>query len=164
MLLRTFKRKYGRAPLHVTAQCTLDARRIEATVWQIGEGGLFVELPQLEPLPKTLAVSFELPGLGLHRVVAAPVWATATPPRSVPAAKQGAGCEFKDVSPKTKEAVAAYVKKMKETYRSLQFALALDRPTPQLPQLLKETDLANIRDRKELKERVAVAIAQMQTA
>src|SRR6476659_8978326 len=127
-MLRTVKRRFGRAPLRVTAWCTMSttsapASRVQCTVWQIGEGGMFVELP-IDTLPETLAVNFELPGHGSHRVVAAPVWST-----------------------KTKEAVAAYVKKMKETYRSLQFALALDRPTPQLPVLLRETELDRIRDR-----------------
>jgi hypothetical protein len=161
-MLRSVKRRFGRAPLHAAATCTLDSRRVDATVWQIGEGGLFVELPEVKALPQTLAVSFELPGHGAHRVVAAPVWRTETPPRVAPEAKRGAGCEFREVSPKTREAVAAYVKKMKETYRSLQFQLALDRPTPQLPALLRETRLERIADRKVLKEHVAQVVAQLQ--
>lgn len=131
-------------------------------MWQIGEGGLFVELPEVKSLPDTLAVAFELPGHGTHRVTAHPVWRTDTPPRTAPGARRGAGCEFREVSPKTREAVAAYVKKMKETYRSLQFALALDRPTAQLPALLRETQLDRIIDKKELKERVAQVVAQLQ--
>jgi hypothetical protein len=166
-MLRPVKRRFARAPLRVNAWCTLStaagpASRVQCTVWQIGEGGMFVELP-VDSLPDTLAVNFELPGHGSHRVVASPVWRTSTPPRSVPTAKQGAGFAFREVSPKTKEAVAAYVKKMKQTYSSLQFALALDRPTPQLPVLLRETELDRIGDRKELKERVAAVIAQFQT-
>lgn len=164
-MMRAAKRRWGRAPIRATAQCTLDpSRRVEGTVWQIGEGGLFVELPSVETLPDSLAVSFELPGHGLHRVVAHPVWHTEKPLKAVPSAARGAGCEFREVSPKTREAVAAYVKKMKATYSSLQFALALDRPTPQLPSLLRETELDRVRDRKELKERVAAMIAQLQPA
>ncbi|MBL8953184.1 MAG: PilZ domain-containing protein [Myxococcaceae bacterium] len=162
-MMRSVKRRWGRAPIHVSAQCTLQQGRVDGTVWQIGEGGLFVELPTLEALPETLAVSFELPGFGQHRVVAHPVWLTEKPPRAVPCAARGAGCEFSDVSNTTRKAVAEYVKKMKATYSSLQFALALDRPTPQLPALLRETELDRIRDRKELKERVATMVAQMQS-
>lgn len=161
-MLKTVKRRYGRAPLRASATCTLEQRRVPATVWQIGEGGLFVELPEVSSLPAMLAVAFELPGAGTHRVVAAPVWKTDGPTRAAPGAKRGAGCEFKDVSPKTREAVAEYVRRMKETYRQLQFQLALDRPTPQLPQLLRETNLDGVVDRKALKERVAVVVAQLQ--
>jgi hypothetical protein len=173
-MMRSVKRRWGRAPIRVSAQCTFEEqrgerqrgeqKRVDGTVWQIGEGGLFVELPSVTTLPDMLAVSFELPGYGAHRVVAHPVWQTEKPPRAVPSAARGAGCEFRDVSPKTREAVAAYVKKMKATYSSLQFALALDRPTPQLPALLRETELDSIRDRKELKERVATVVAQLKTA
>jgi len=163
-MMRAVKRRWGRAPIRATAQCTFEAGRVDGTVWQIGEGGLFVELPSVDTLPDTLAVSFELPGHGFHRVVARPVWRTEKPPKTVPTAARGAGCEFREVSPQTRRAVAAYVEKMKATYSSLQFALALDRPTPQLPALLRETELAGVRDRKELKERVAAMVAQLRPA
>ncbi len=168
-MLRSVKRRWGRAPIRATAQCTLDVssgtgRRVDGTVWQIGEGGLFVELPSVDTLPDMLAVSFELPGHGTHRVVAHPVWLTESPPRTVPSAARGAGCEFREVSHTTRKAVAAYVEKMKTTYTSLQFALALDRPTPALPTLLRETQLDRVVDRKELKDRVAAMIAQLRPA
>ncbi len=166
-MMTSTKRRWGRAPLRVTAQCTLGASaggaaRVDGTVWQVGEGGLFLELPSVAALPDVLAVSFELPGHGQHRVVARPVWTTDRPAQSLSGAARGAGLEFRDVSHTTRKAVAAYVKKMKATYSSLQFALALDRPTPQLPALLRETQLERVTDRKELRERVAAMLAQLQ--
>ena len=163
-MISMMKRRFGRAPIQVPATCTLTEQRIEGTLWQIGEGGFFVELPVIEGLPDALAVGFELPGHGAHRVVAKPVWRTQSAPRTAPGASRGAGCEFRDVGPTTRKAIAAYVKKMKQTYSQLQFALALDRPTPQLAALLRETRLEELRDRKVLKEHVAMIVAQMQTA
>jgi hypothetical protein len=162
MMSMQARRRFGRAPIKARATCTANQRRFEGTVWQIGEGGLLVELPPTENLPLELAVQFEIPGHGVHRVIARPIWVTEKPPRTAPDATRAAGCEFADASPKTREAVAAYVKKTKETYRSLQFALALDRPTPQLPTLLRETGLNSISDRRELKDRIAKAIEQLQ--
>jgi hypothetical protein len=52
---------------------------------------------------------------------------------------------------------------MKQTYEALQFALALDRPTPQLPALLREAGLESITDRRQLKEHVSQAISQFRT-
>lgn len=154
------KRRFPRAPIQVVATCTFGQRRVEGILWQIGEGGLFVELPSIEALPDMLAVAFELPGDGVHHVVARPVWKTAAPLRSAPGSARGAGCEFKEIRRRTRDAIAAYLRKTKQTYSALQFALALDRSTPQLPVLLRETGLERVSDRKALKEHVATVIAQ----
>lgn len=156
------KRKFGRAPICVSATCTFTTGRVQGTLWQIGEGGFFVEVPKVAVMPPTLAIGFEVPGHGQHRAVARPVWKTESTPRSVPKAAGGMGCEFRDLAPTTREAIAAYVKKTKQTYSSLQLALALDRPTPQLWPLLRETGLAEIRDRRALKAHVAMCVAQLQ--
>ena len=165
-MLRSVKRRYGRAPIccegTFTVRTVKGAERVGGTIWQIGEGGLFVELPTNMFIPESLAVSFDVPGFGTHRVLVSPKWHTDKPIRAVPGAASGSGCEFSDVSSQTREAVAAYVKRMKATYSSLQFALALDRPTPQLPQLLKETHLEILNDRRLIKERVAQVVAQLQ--
>jgi hypothetical protein len=154
------KRKFPRAPIQVPATCVVGQDRISGTVWQIGEGGLFVELPSGASVAGPVAVQFDLPGAGGQRVVAEAAWSCDKPLRFAPKASGGFGLKFSEIAPTTRKSIAGYVRKMKQTYESLQFALALDRPTPQLPSLLRDTGLHTIRDRKELKDYVAQVIAQ----
>src|SRR5581483_6813741 len=154
------KRKFPRAPIQVPATCVVGQDRMSGTVWQIGEGGLFVELAAGKAVSGPMSVHFELPGAGGQRVVAEPAWSADKPLRFAPKATGGFGLKFSEIAPTTRKSIAGYVKKMKQTYESLQFALALDRPTPQLPALLRDTGLHTIRDRKELKDFVAQVIAQ----
>jgi hypothetical protein len=167
MRLSPLKRKFPRAPIHATATCTLGVgkQHLPATVWQIGEGGMFLELPVAASAEGAVAIAFELPGVGGQRVVAEPMYSLDKATRFAPyAVNGGVGFKFKDVAPATKAQIAHYVAKQKRTYEALQFALALRPPAPILPSLLRETGLTVIRDERELKEYVAQVIAQFRAA
>jgi hypothetical protein len=137
---------------------------MNATVWQIGEGGMYVELPPAAAEAGPMSIHFELPGAGGQRVVAQPTWKCDRPTRFAPKATCGVGVKFNEIAPATRESIAGYVRKTKQTYEALQFALALDRPTPQLPSLLRDTGLASMTDKRELKNYVALVIAQFRSA
>jgi hypothetical protein len=140
-------------------------QHMPATVLQIGEGGMFVELPVAASAAGAIAIAFELPGMGGQRVVAEPAYTVEKAPRFAPhAVHGGVGMKFKDVAPATKAQIAQYVAKQKKTYEALQFALALEPPAPILPALLRETGLYIIRDQRELKAYVAQVIAQFRAA
>jgi hypothetical protein len=165
MPLSALKRKFPRAPIHATATCTVGKHHMPATVWQIGEGGMFLELPVAASAEGAIAIAFELPGVGGQRVVAEPMYSLPRATRFAPyAVNGGVGFRFKDVAPATKAQIAQYVAKQKKTYEALQFALALKPPAPILPSLLRETGLFLIRDERELKAYVAQVIAQFRAA
>lgn len=159
MALTATRRKHPRAPLKATASCTLSGRRTTGVVWQVSEGGLILELPETLPAPTPIAVAFDLPDQGTHRAVVEMVWQTDRAPRTAPQAKRGLGAKFVDITPASRDAIAQYVKKMKQTFEQLQLQLALSRSPQQLSKLIGDAGLTEVRDTKLLKERVAVAIA-----
>jgi hypothetical protein len=158
------RRRFARAPIQVTATCVVGQQKMSATVWQIGEGGMFVELPPAAAEAGPLSIHFELPGAGGQRVVCQAAWKVSKPTRFAPKATCGVGVKFSEIAPATRESIAGYVRKTKQIYEALQFALALDRPTPQLPALLRDTGLAGITDKRELKNYVALIIGQFRSA
>ena len=143
-MLHTQRRRFPRAPLESPAICTAPACRIDAVVWQVSEGGLFAELPVHDALPRRLAISFDLPGHGAHRVIAEPVWLSRGPPHAIPQATEGAGFVFRDLPMSSRAAMAAYVRQSRQTYARLQFELALDRPTARFAGLVRDAGLAGV--------------------
>jgi hypothetical protein len=136
---------------------------VSATVWQIGEGGMFVELPTPARWAGAVTIHFDLPGAGSQRVVAEPVWTVNRATRFAPRALHGGvGMSFRQIAAATKAKIAQYVNKQKSTYQSLQFALSLEPPAPGLPWLMREAGLGTFRDRHELKTYVEQVIDQLQ--
>ena len=70
MLMPSIRRRFPRAPIQATATCVVGQQRMNATVWQIGEGGMYVELPPAAAEAGPMSIHFELPGAGGQRVVA----------------------------------------------------------------------------------------------
>lgn len=164
MLTPSIRRRFPRAPIQSAATCVVGPTRLTCTVWQIGEGGLFIDVVPAAAELGPMSIHFELPGAGGQRVVAEAAWKIDRPTKFAPKAPGGVGVKFSDITPTTRKAIAAYVVKMKKAYESLQFALALNRPTPQLAALLRETGLSSITDPRELKDHVAQAIAHFRAA
>lgn len=162
--LRSNQRKLPRAPIQAPAVVTVGTEKLEGTLLQIGEGGLFIELKKEPKTAAPISVSFELPGFGPQRATAEIRWSVRPGQLRIAPTAQGVGCRFSSVMPQTKEQISQYVKRMKQTYSQLQFALALNRPTPQFQALLREVKLDGISDLKQLKERVDLVLAQLNVA
>lgn len=133
----------------------------DAHVLQIGEGGLFLDLQDpLVPMTQ-LHVKFDLPQHGSHDSVVEVRWYIPKGSLRIALDASGAGCRFLTVSPTTREAIAAYVKKTKQMYSQIQFQLALSRPLPHMQNLIKDAKLDRFRDSQTLKQHVDLVLQQL---
>ena len=73
----------------------------------------------------------------------------------------GVGCRFTTVSATTRQAIRELIAQMKKSYSQLQFTLALNKPSPQLPQMLEKAHLAGMREGRELKDAIQWGLKQM---
>ncbi len=158
--ISTNKRRFARAPLDAKAELTHEGKQVHAAVKQIGEGGLCVLSP--EELKGAIAVSFDVPGFGPHIAYSEVRWVVKPGKSRRAAGGFACGCRFTAIDPAARASIAEYVGKVKQTYSKLQFALALGRPRAELMPMLRETGLAHVLDREELKHLVADVIAQLQ--
>jgi hypothetical protein len=65
------------------------------------------------------------------------------------------------VSATTKQAIRDLIAQVKRSYSQIQFALAITKPNPQLPQMLEKAHLRGIREGQELRDAIQWGLKQM---
>lgn len=158
------QRRGVRAPVRVPARVVDGTHTVDTEVLQLSEGGLFVALHAPPRGRLHFDVSFELPGQG-WRTSRVEVMSVLAPGqfRQVPEAS-GLGCRFVGLDQATRVAIADTIRRVRQTYSQLQFALALSRPPPTLSVLLRQVGLQHVADRSELKRHVDSALQQLSAA
>jgi c-di-GMP-binding flagellar brake protein YcgR len=58
------RRKYSRVPMKAQVTCIIDSRTMRGVSWNLGEGGMQVEVSGLQP-KEAVQLSFRLPASGL---------------------------------------------------------------------------------------------------
>jgi CheY-like chemotaxis protein len=93
------RRRYARIPLHVSAVCSIGARRLKGVTWNLSSGGIQVEVGGLQP-GNQVEISFQLPGSGVEiKANGAVVWAK----------EQREGIQFAKISAPARQAIHEFI-------------------------------------------------------
>src|SRR5438067_344912 len=131
------RRTQPRAPVQLPTHVAVQGRELDTRLLLIGEGGCFVAMSPAPPAATRMTLSFDLPGKGPHTATVEVRYAGEIREHGHGRDIVGVGCRFTVVSTTTKQAINELIFQLKKTYSQLQFALAITRPDPHLPQLLK---------------------------
>jgi hypothetical protein len=136
-------------------------RELDTRVLLISEGGCFLEVDPAPPKEALLKLSFVIPGKGPHSVDAEVRYTADAGDYRGKRDAVGVGCRFISASATTKQAIRDLIQQVKKNYSQIQFALAISKPTPQLPEMLEKAQLPPMKDARELKEAVNWGLKQM---
>ena len=155
------RRNQPRAPVQLRARVSWPGTELETRVLLISEGGCFVELKTPPARETRLKVSFDIPGKGPHTAEVEIRYTAELGDFRGKRDITGAGCRFTAVSATTRQAIRDLITQVKKSYSQIQFALALSKPSPQLPQMLEKAHLTGLREGRELKDAVQWGLKQM---
>lgn len=155
------RRNQPRAPVQLSAHVSWTGGDRETRLLLISEGGCFVELNPPPTKETRLKLSFDIPGKGPHSAEVEVRYAAELGDYRGKRDITGAGCRFVIVSPTTKQAIRDLIAQVKKSYSQIQFALAITKPNPQLPQMLEKAHLTGIREGRDLRDAVLWGLKQM---
>lgn len=155
------RRTQPRAPVQLECHVDWLGDEIDARVLLISEGGCFLELNPQPPKEAKLKLKFVIPGKGPHTAEAEVRYLADAGDYRGKRDAVGAGVRFTQVSSTTKQAIRDLIQQVKKNYSQIQFALAINKPTAQLPQMLEKAQLPPMKDQRELKDAVQWGLKQM---
>lgn len=155
------RRNQPRAPVHLKAHVAWPGGETETKLLLISEGGCFVQLSPPPSAQSRMKLSFDIPGKGPHSAEVEVRYSAELDDYKAGKDVLGVGCRFTVVSATTKQAIRDLVTQVKKNYSQIQFALAISKPTPQLPDMLEKANLPGLRQPRELRDAVQWGLKQM---
>ena len=147
--------------MQLPARVAWHGGELETLVLLVSEGGFFLAMSPPPPKETRLKVSFDIPGKGPHSVEVEVRYTADLGDYRGRRDIAGAGCRFTVVSATTRQVIQELIAQVKKSYSQIQFALAINKPNPQLPQMLEKAHLEGMREGRELRDAIQWGLKQM---